>query len=76
MLATQAYIYSHQIYRKDVDNFEPGLCIPECELLVVWDPEQKDKKPVRLSHRVNLIGAREPYNYFYLDLNPAWKGTH
>ena len=65
--------FVHQISRKDVDHFEPGLCYPECELLVEW--ELKDQKPIRLRHRINLIGAREPYNFFHLNLNPAWKGS-
>ena len=67
--------YPHQISRKNVNDYKPGQWIPECELLVEWDPSQKDKKPVRLRHRVNLIGARAPYNYFNLNLNPAWKGS-
>ena len=67
--------YPHQISRRDVNDYKPGQWIPECELLVEWDPEQKDKKPVPLRHRVNLIGARVPYNYFNLNLNPAWKGS-
>ena len=70
----QLTLLPSQIYRKDVDDFEPGRCIPpKCELLVEWDLE--DKKPVRLRHKINLIGAREPYNFFNLSLNPAWKDS-
>ena len=62
-------IIHHQISKKDVDNFKPGKCVPKCELIVVWDLE--DKKPVRLLYKVRLKGASESCNYFYLNLNPT-----
>ena len=68
------FLYSHQILRECVDDFVPGACIPpKCELLVEWD--YTDKEPVRLRYRINLIGAREPYNFYNLSLNPTWKDS-
>ena len=58
-----------QITRKDADQFEPGQWIPECQLIVQW--EREDQKPVRLRHKVDLIGAKAPCNFFYLTLNPC-----
>ena len=65
------FFYPHQISKKDVDNFKRGKCISKCELIVVWDPKRKNQKPERLLHKVNIKGASESCNYFYLSLNPA-----
>ena len=62
-------IIGPQISRKDVDQFEPGQWIPECQLVVEW--EREGQKPVRLRHKVDLIGAKKPYNFILLTLNPA-----
>ena len=59
----------------DADNFKPPHHIPGCELIVEWDPRDQDQQLVPLRYRVNLIGAKEPCNFFNLILNPAWKGT-
>ena len=58
-----------QISRSDVDQCEPGQWIPECQLIVQW--EKDDQKPVRLRHKVELIGAAAPYNFIHLILNPG-----
>ena len=58
-----------QISRKNADQFEPGRRIPECQLIVEW--EKEDQRPVRLRHKVDLIGAEKPYNFMYLTLNPG-----
>ena len=58
-----------QISRKDADQFEPGRWIPECQLIVEW--EREDQRAVRLRHKVDLIGAQAPYDFFYLTLNPG-----
>ena len=71
---TFTFSQPHQIYKKDVDDFVPGLCVPpKCELLVEWDPKRKNKKPVRLRHKIKLIGASKPFNFFNLSLNPTCK---
>ena len=61
-----------QISRKDADQFEPGQWIPECQLLVQW--EKKDHRPMQLRHRVDLLGAKAPRNFFHLTINPAVEG--
>ena len=69
LLGVLSWTYLSQISRKDADQFEPGQWIPECQLIVQW--EREDQRPVRLWHKVDLIGAKAPYNFFYLTLNPA-----
>ena len=61
-----------QISRKDADQFEPGQWIPECQLIVQW--EREDRRPALLRHKVILIGAKKPYNFVFLTLNPAVEG--
>ena len=63
------HIFLPQISRKDVDQFEPGQWIPECQLIVQW--ERENQKPVRLRQKVNLVGAKGPYDFIYLTLNPV-----
>ena len=67
--------YFYQISKKDVDSFKPGKCVSKCELIVIWDPKQKDQKPERLLHKINLKGASELCNYFHLKLDPAWSNS-
>ena len=55
-----------QISRKDADEFEPGRWIPECQLIVQW--EREDQRPVRLRHKVDLIGAKD---FIHLILDPG-----
>ena len=57
----------------DVNQFEQGQWIPECQLIIQW--EREDQRPVQLIHKVKLIGAQLPYDYFHLTLNPAVEGT-
>jgi len=59
--------------RMHADQLEPGRWIPECQLIVQWMRE--DQSPVHLMHKVHLIGAKVPYNFFHLTLNPAWEGS-
>ena len=66
--------YWPQISKKDADQFEPGQWIPECQLIVQW--EKKDQRPVQLMQKVNLIGAKAPYNFIHLTLNPEWEGSN
>ena len=57
-----------------MDEYKPGQWIPQCELLVQW--EREDQRPVPLRHIVDLIGAKPPFNYIHLNLNPAMEGTY
>ena len=59
---------------KDVDEYKQGQRIPECRLSVQW--ERKYQRPVQLRHKVNLIGAKPPFNYIHLNLNLAMEGTY
>ena len=63
---------THQITKKDVDQFKKGRWIPECQLVVQW--EREDQRPVRLRKKVDLTGAKAPYNFINLILNPAGQG--
>ena len=36
--------------------------------------ERKDEKPVELRHKVVFIGAKPPYNFIHLILDPAEQG--
>ena len=58
-----------QISKMDADQFEPGQWIPECQLVVQW--ERKVQRPVPLRHKVDLKGAKEPYDFIYLILDPG-----
>ena len=62
-----------QIFRSDVDECKPGQWIPQCQLDVQW--EKEDQKPVRLTHKVILIGAKAPYTFIHLNLNPGNSDT-
>ena len=63
----------NQISKKDADQFKPGRWIPTCQLIVEW--KRKDHIPVELMHKVDLIGAKPPFNFFHLKLNPAIEGS-
>ena len=63
---------THQIFREHVDQFKKGRVIPECQLVVQW--ERDDQTPVRLRHKVILNGAKPPFNFIHLILNPAGQG--
>ena len=56
----------------DGNQFAAGQWIPGCQLILQWEGE--DQKPVRLRHKVQLIGAKPPYNYFYLTLKSTVEG--
>lgn len=60
-----------QIMKKDVDCFIPGQWIPECELVLEWS--KGCEQPTRLWHKVSLIGAKAPLNFFNLILDPTWE---
>ena len=56
----------------DVDQYAAGRWIPGCQLILEWEGE--DQKPVRLRHKVQLIGAKPPNNYFNLTLKSTVEG--
>ena len=50
-----------------VDSFRPGQKPPSCCLSVEWT---RDVNPVKLKHRKSLLGAMEPFNFFYIKCIP------
>ena len=64
---------SQQISKNQVDHFVPGSQLPSCQLYVEWTGQQE--RPVQLRHRVKLLGAKEPNNFFLIRL-PAPQGEH
>ena len=69
------FLCPHQILKEDVDLFKPGNennFPDECQLIVKW--VQEHKTPVYFMHKINLIGAKPPRNYFRLNLDPEWEG--
>ena len=44
----------------------PGRRVPSCQLHVKWTGQQG--KPPELEHRVELQGAKEPFNFFLISL--------
>ena len=57
-----------QITKHQVDQFVPGRRVPSCQLYVKWIGEQE--QPVELVHRVELLGAKEPFDFFMIDIPP------
>ena len=55
-----------QISKRQVDQFVPGRLVPSCQLYVKWTGGQE--QPVELLHRVELLGAKEPFNFFLIRL--------
>ena len=55
-----------QISKMHVDSFETGQGIPSCQIRAEWT---KLGKPSQLVHAVTLKGAKEPNNYFYIELD-------
>ena len=55
-----------QVTKKQVDNFRVGKMIPRCQLKAEVFGRRR-KIPV-LNHQFLLQGARQPYNFFTLEL--------
>ena len=64
---------SQQISKNQVDHFVPGSQLPSCQLYVEWTGQQE--RPPELLHRVKLLGAKEPNNFFLIRL-PTSQGEH
>ena len=58
-------ICCYQVKKENVDSYKPGKRIPRCELFAKFKPETR---PIPdLEYRVQLIGAKEPYNTFHIE---------
>ena len=53
----------HQITKRQVDTFVPGRRVPSCQLYVRWTGQQQGQPP-QLDYRVELLGAKAPFNFF------------
>ena len=59
---------------KQVANYRSGgHRIPSCKLSVKW-VKPEELQPLDLCHRVNMQGAKEPYNYITIEADPQPKG--
>ena len=58
-----------QIMKRHVDSFEPGKMIPKCYLSADFIASVRDRP--QLVHQIHLIGAKEPFNMFFIKINPA-----
>jgi len=53
-----------QITKNGVDQFVPGKRVPSCQLYVKQNGQQEQSD--ELSYRIYLVGAKEPFNFFYI----------
>ena len=60
----QCFYITWQITKSQVDRFIPGGRVPSCQLYLKWTGQQE--QPVELLHRVKLLGAKEPNNFFLM----------
>ena len=56
-----------QIAKVDIREFKRGRIFPTCTIELEWTGSGEIK---RLSHKVNIIGAKKPDNYFYMRYSP------
>ena len=62
-----------QLTREIVDTYKPGQQIPSCQIQLKWT--RREEEPEELLLRVQLIGAKKPYNYFSIARDPICEGT-
>ena len=58
-----------QVLKRFVDSFEQGKMIPKCQFSAKISLHEGKHIP-SLQHRVQLIGARSPFNTVVLDIDP------
>ena len=61
--------YDLQVLKRFVDSFKQGKMIPKCQFSAQISLHEGKHIP-SLQHRVQLIGARSPYNTLMLAINP------
>ncbi|XP_064401971.1 uncharacterized protein LOC135347820 isoform X4 [Halichondria panicea] len=57
------------VIKKHVDQFKPGQRIPYCHLNAEMTNKRKKSTP-KLFHQVKLVGAKVPYNFITINLDP------
>ena len=55
-----------QLTKQQVDCFWKGPRIPNCQLSIKWINEKNP--PVSMMYRLKLVGAKEPFNFIYLEM--------
>ena len=60
--------YDVQVLKEEVDCFKPGNRIPHCHLKAKFAGDLANIPD--LECHVDLLGAREPYNKFTIDITP------
>ncbi|XP_064401224.1 uncharacterized protein LOC135347256 isoform X2 [Halichondria panicea] len=56
------------VIKKNVDQFKPGQRIPHCHLKAEITNKRRKSAP-KLSHKVNLLGAKDPFQFTTIDLD-------
>jgi len=64
LFASLQELMSFQITKRQVDEFVPGRLVPSCQLYAKLTGQQEQS--VELVHRVELLGAKEPFNFFLI----------
>ena len=63
-----------QVIKRNVDSFEPGKMIPNCQLSAEFSSSAGQKVP-SLKHRVKLLGAKDPFDTFLIKSPVAMSAT-
>ena len=60
----------HQVLKSDVDSHIPreNSVFPHCQLSA--ECSRKRKKVPKLTHKINMIGAKRPFTYFVINMDP------
>ena len=60
----------HQVLKSDVDSHTPreNSVFPHCQLSAECSGNRK--KVPKLTHRINMTGAKKPFTYFVINLDP------
>ena len=56
--------------KKQVDSFKPGKMIPSCKLTAELKQKSDNGKVPKLKHRIQLVGAEEPFVMFNINYIP------
>ena len=67
VIVSMVMLIFSQIAKVDIKEFKRGRTLPVCTIELEWIGSGE---PKRLSHKVNIIGAQKPNNYFYMRYSP------
>ena len=61
---------NHQVLKSDVDSHVPGehSVFPHCQLSA--ECSGKRKKMPKLTHKIDMVGAKEPFTYSVINMDP------